>query len=65
MSGTAPKTHRCSVAGAVEDVVANTALGLSHPLQWSARDVLIDVLDEYVQAQAPGTVFDRVLAPAT
>ncbi len=48
----------------VGDVAANTALGLYRPLQWSARDVLIDVLDKYVQAQATGTVFDRVLAPA-
>jgi hypothetical protein len=46
------------------DVAANTALGLYRPLQWSAGDVLVDVLDKYVQAQATGAVFDRVLAPA-
>jgi hypothetical protein len=47
----------------VGDVAANTALGLYRPLQWSAKDVLIDVVDKYVQAQATGAVFDRVLAP--
>jgi hypothetical protein len=46
------------------DVAANTALGLYRPLQWSAEDVLVDILDKYVQAQATGAVFDRVLAPA-
>ena len=45
------------------DVAANTALGLYRPLQWSAEDVLVDILDKYVQAQATGAVFDRVLAP--
>ncbi len=48
----------------IGDVAANTALGLYRPLQWSAKDVLIDVVDKYVQAQATGAVFDRVLAPA-
>ena len=48
----------------IGDVAANTALGPYRPLQWSAKDVLIDVVDKYVQAQATGAVFDRVLAPA-
>ena len=47
----------------VADVAANTALGLYRPLQWLAKDVLVDVVDKYVQAQATGAVFDRVLAP--
>ncbi|WP_241175894.1 hypothetical protein [Modestobacter sp. KNN46-3] len=48
----------------VGDVALNTALGLYRPLQWSAKDVLVDVLDKYVQAQGTGAVFDRILAPA-
>ena len=46
------------------DVALNTALGLYRPLQWSAKDTLIDLVDKYVQAQATGAVFDRVLDPA-
>ena len=48
----------------VGDVAVNTALGLYRPLQWSAKDIVIDVVDKYVQAQATGAVFDRILAPA-
>ncbi len=48
----------------VGDVALNTALGLYRPLQWSAKDVLVDVVDKYVQAQGTGAVFDRVLDPA-
>ena len=47
----------------VGDVVLNTALGLYHPTQWSAKDVVIDVVDKYVQAQGTGAVFDRYLDP--
>ena len=47
----------------VGDVVLNTALGLYHPRQWSAKDVAVDVVDKYVQAQATGAVFDRLLDP--
>jgi hypothetical protein len=46
------------------DVLLNTALGLYHPTQWSKKDLLIDVVDKYVQAQGTGAVFDRVLDPA-
>ncbi len=46
------------------DVILNTALGLYQPTQWSAQDWAIDVVDKYVQAQATGLVFDRVLDPA-
>ena len=45
------------------DVVVNTALGLYHPRRWSVQDVVVDVLDKYVQAQATGLVFDRLLDP--
>ena len=45
------------------DVALNTALGLYRPLQWSAKDVVIDVVNKYVQAQGTGAVFDRVLDP--
>lgn len=46
------------------DVLLNTALGLYHPRQWSKKDWIVDVIDKYVQAQATGAVFDRVLDPA-
>ncbi len=46
------------------DVLLNTALGLYQPSQWKAKDWAIDVVDKYVQAQATGAVFDRVLDPS-
>ncbi len=46
------------------DVVLNTALGLYHPTKWTAKDVVVDVVDKYVQAQATGAIFDRLLDPA-
>jgi len=46
------------------DVLLNTALGLYHPSQWSRQDLLIDVVDKLVQAQATGAVFDHFLDPA-
>lgn len=46
------------------DVALNTALGLYHPLQWSRRELLIDVVDKLVQAQATGVIFDQLLDPA-
>ncbi len=46
------------------DVLLNTALGLYQPSRWSAKDWAVDVVDKYVQAQATGAVFDRVLDPA-
>ncbi len=45
------------------DVALNTALGLYQPTRWSAQDWAIDVVDKYVQAQATGLIFDRVLDP--
>jgi hypothetical protein len=46
------------------DVVLNTALGLYKPTQWSMQDVVVDVVDKYVQAQATGYLFERFLDPA-
>ena len=46
------------------DVLLNTALGLYSPTQWSKKDLIIDVVDKYVQAQGTGAVFDRLLDPA-
>ena len=46
------------------DVLLNTALGLYHPTQWSRKDWIVDVVDKYVQAQATGALFDRLLDPA-
>ena len=43
------------------DVLLNTALGLYHPTQWSRKDWIVDVVDKYVQAQATGALFDRLL----
>lgn len=42
------------------DVVINTALGLYQPSTWSARDVVVDVVDKLVQAEATGLIFDRM-----
>jgi len=45
------------------DVLLNTALGLYRPLQWSRRELAIDVIDKLVQAQATGAVFDHLHRP--
>jgi hypothetical protein len=47
------------------DVLLNTALGLYHPTQWSKKELVVDLVDKYVQAQSTGAVFDRLLDPAT
>ena len=46
------------------DVALNTALGLYSPTQWTAKDLVVDVVDKYVQAQGTGVLFDRLLDPA-
>jgi len=46
------------------DVLLNTALGLYQPSTWTIKDWAIDILDKYVQAQATGLAFDRLLDPA-
>jgi hypothetical protein len=43
------------------DVLLNTALGLYEPTSWSGRDVVVDVGEKLVQAQATGAIFDRFL----
>jgi hypothetical protein len=45
------------------DVALSTALGVYAPRTWSAKDWAIDVAGKYVQAQATGLVFDRLLDP--
>ena len=44
------------------DVLANTALGLTKPWQWSRQDLTIDVVDKLVLAETTGLVFDRLSA---
>ena len=46
------------------DIALNTLLGLYQPTQWSRQDWAVDIIDKYVQAQATGLVFDRLLDPA-
>ena len=55
-----------AVFGAVYtgDVLVNTALGLYHPTQWSKKELVIDLVDKYVQAQGTGAAFDHLLDPA-
>ena len=52
-----------TVGGVVDtgDVLLNTALGLYSPMRWTKKELIIDVVDKYVQAQATRVVFDRVL----
>ncbi len=56
-----------AVFGAVYtgDVLVNIVLGLYHPTRWSTKELVIDVVDKYVQAQGTGAIFDRLLDPAT
>jgi hypothetical protein len=42
------------------DVLTVTALGLSNPLKWSRQDLVVDVVDKFVQVTATGVIFDRV-----
>jgi hypothetical protein len=46
------------------DFLVNTALRLYRPTEWSAKETVIDLVDKYVQAQATGAIYDRVLDPA-
>ena len=45
------------------DVLLNTALGLYQPSTWSPQDLVVDVVDKFVQAAATGAIYDRWLAP--
>jgi len=42
------------------DVLLNTALGLYKPTSWTKQDILIDVGEKLIQAEATGAVFDRL-----
>lgn len=42
------------------DVLANTALGLYKPWQWSRQDWAVDVLDKLLLAEVTGLVFERL-----
>lgn len=42
------------------DVLLNTALGLYEPTSWTAKELAIDMVDKFVQAEATGLVFDRI-----
>ena len=42
------------------DVLLNTALGLYEPSNWSTRELVIDLIDKLVQAEATGAIFDRI-----
>jgi hypothetical protein len=42
------------------DVIANTALGLTKPWEWSGQDLVVDVVDKLVLAEATGLLFDRM-----
>lgn len=37
----------------------------THLGEWTGKDWAIDIVDKYVQAQAVGAAFDRLLDPAT
>lgn len=45
------------------DVLLSVALGVYHPKGWSIEDWVIDVGEKYLQAQATGFIFDRLLDP--
>lgn len=42
------------------DVLANTALGLDKPWQWSRQDLAVDVIDKLLLAEVAGLVFERL-----
>ena len=42
------------------DVATATVLGVYRPRRWTTRDVVIDVVDKLVQAEATGIVYDRL-----
>jgi hypothetical protein len=43
------------------DVVANTALGLYRPLEWSAQDWAVDLVDKLLLAETTGLAYDRLV----
>ncbi len=42
------------------DVLLNTTLGLYEPSSWTKRDLVVDVIDKLIQAEATGVIFDRI-----
>ncbi len=46
------------------DVVVSTSLGLGKPWKWSRQDLIVDVVDKFVQVAATSIIFDRFLDPA-
>ena len=42
------------------DMLLNAALGLYERTKWSGREVVIDVVDKLVQAEATRLIFDRM-----
>jgi hypothetical protein len=45
------------------ELLGGSLSGFSRPSEWSAQDWAVDIVDIYVQAQATGLVFDRLLVP--
>jgi len=48
----------------VGDVVANTALGLYKPWQWTRQDWVVDLVDKMLLAEVTGLVFDGLRSPS-
>jgi len=46
------------------DVALNAALGLYRPREWSTQDVVVDVVDKLVHAEATAVVFDLMRSDA-
>ena len=42
------------------DLATATLLGVYRPRTWTTRDVVVDVVDKLVQAEATGLVYDRL-----
>ncbi len=42
------------------DVIANTAMGLTKPWEWTGPDLVVDVVDKLVLAEATGLLYDRL-----
>ena len=42
------------------DVLLNTALGLYKPMSWTKQDIVIDVGEKLIQAEATSAMFDRL-----
>jgi hypothetical protein len=47
------------------DVLTTTALGLTNPLKWSRQDLVVDVVNKFVQVTATGVIFDRAFGTST